>query len=64
MGEEPDCQYSRHEMWFRFLSWQDLLEEEMATHSQCPCLENPMERGAWWATAHSVAESQNMTEAT
>ena len=22
------------------------------------CLENPMDRGAWWATVHSVAESQ------
>ena len=25
---------------------------------QCPCLENPMERGAWWATVHRVTESQ------
>ena len=25
---------------------------------QCPCLENPMERGAWWATIHGVAKSQ------
>ena len=22
------------------------------------CLENPMERGAWWATIHGVAKSQ------
>ena len=22
------------------------------------CLENPMDRGAWWATVHSVAKSQ------
>ena len=21
------------------------------------CLENPMDRGAWWATVHGVAES-------
>ena len=28
-----------------------------------PCLENPMVRGAWWATVHRVAES-DMTEAT
>ena len=27
------------------------------------CLENPMDRGAWWATAHRVAES-DMTEVT
>ena len=25
---------------------------------QCPCLENPMGRGAWWATVHSVAKNQ------
>ena len=24
---------------------------------QYPCLENPMNRGAWWATVHGVAES-------
>ena len=25
---------------------------------QCSCLENPTDRGAWWATVHRVAESQ------
>ena len=25
---------------------------------QYPCLENSMDRGAWWATVHGVAESQ------
>ena len=24
---------------------------------QCSCLENPMDRGAWWATVHGVARS-------
>ena len=24
---------------------------------QHSCLENPMERGAWWATVHGVAQS-------
>ena len=24
---------------------------------QYSCLENPMDRGAWWATVHMVAES-------
>ena len=27
----------------------------MATHS---CLENPMDRGAWWAAVHGVVESR------
>ena len=25
---------------------------------QCSCLENPMDRHAWWATVHSVTKSQ------
>ena len=35
-------------------------EEEMETHSsfQHSSLENPMDRGAWQAIAHRVAESQ------
>ena len=24
---------------------------------QYPCLENPMDRGVWWATVHGVAKS-------
>ena len=25
---------------------------------QCSCLENSMDRGAWWPTVHGVAKSQ------
>ena len=25
---------------------------------QCSCLENPMNRGAWWAAVHGVPKSQ------
>ena len=29
---------------------------------QDPCLENPMDRGAWWATAHGVPQELDVTE--
>ena len=29
---------------------------------QYSCLENPMDRGAWWATVHGVAKEADMTE--
>ena len=31
---------------------------------QHSCLENPMDRGAWWAIVHGVAKSQDTTGAT
>ena len=42
----------------RSLVQEDPLEEGMATH---PCIlawRIPIDRGAWWATAHGVTESQ------
>ena len=38
------------------LGREDPPEEEMAAHSSIP--ENPMDRGAWWAAVHGVAESR------
>ena len=37
--------------------------EENGNPLQCFCLENPMDRGTWWATVHRVTGS-DMTEAT
>ena len=31
---------------------------------QYSCLENPLDRGAWWAKVHRVLQSHTMTEAT
>ena len=31
---------------------------------QYSCLENPMDRRAWWAAVHGVAKDLDMTEAT
>ena len=43
-------------MWVRSLGREDALEKEMATHSSISCLENPMDRGAWWAIVYGVTE--------
>ena len=48
-----------HETWVQSLGQEDLLEREMMAHSiENSCLENSMDRGAWQATVHWVAESQ------
>ena len=41
----------------RSLGWQDPLEKETAP-LQCSCLEHPVDRGAWRATVHGMAQSQ------
>ena len=42
----------------RYLSWEDPLEKETASIPlQYSCLENPMDRGACWATVPGVAKS-------
>ena len=43
-------------MWVQSLDREDPLEEDMAFRYSC--LENPMDRGAWWDTVHGIAKSQ------
>ena len=45
------------ETWVQSLSWEDPLEESMATHSILAWT-IPMDRRAWWATVHRVAQSR------
>ena len=45
------------ETWVRSLDWEDPLEEVMATHSSILAWRIPMDRRAWWATVHEVAQS-------
>ena len=45
------------ETWVRSLHWEDPLEKEMVNPLQYSCLENPMDRGAWWAAVHGVTKS-------
>ena len=55
-GKESACQCRR----CRFDLWdgEDPLGEKMATHSSILAWKNFMDRGAWWAIVHGVAESQ------
>ena len=44
------------ETQIRFLDWDDPLENGMVYPLQYSYLENPMDRGAWQAAVHGVAE--------
>ena len=55
MGKESACNVGD---WVQSLGWEDLLEEDMATHSSILAWRIRMDRGAWWATVHGVAKSQ------
>jgi len=55
--KNPPAMQELQEMQVRSLGQEDPLEEGMATHSsQYSCLENPIDRGSWWASVHRVAE--------
>ena len=57
MVKNPPTVQEPQEIPVRSLGGGDPLEEGMATHYSC--LENPMDRGAWWATVRRVAKSQS-----
>ena len=47
-------------MWetrVQYLDGEDPLAQEMANPLQYSCLENPMDRGAWWVAVHGVEKS-------
>ena len=46
------------ETWVRSLGREDSSGEENGNPFQHSCLENPMDREAWWATIHGVAKNQ------
>ena len=62
-GKEPASQCRKgkrcgFDPWLRKLPWR-----QHDNPLQYSCLENPMGRGAWWATAHKLVELDT-TEAT
>ena len=46
------------ETWVQSLGQEDSPGEGNGNPLQYSCLENPMDRGAWWATVHGVAKSR------
>ena len=57
MGERIKRLPEMQETWVRSLGWEDPLEKEMATHTSILAWRIPMDREAWWAIVHGVAES-------
>ena len=54
-SKESACQYRRRRLdpWDRKVSWRKKWQP-----TQYSCMENSMERGAWWATVRRVTKSQ------
>ena len=46
------------EIWVRSLGWGDSLEEEIATCSSILAWKFSIDRGAWQAIVHGVAQSR------
>ena len=55
MGKESACNVGD---WIQSLGWEDLLEEDMATHSSILAWRISMDRETRWATVHEVAKSR------
>ena len=58
-GKEPTCQCWKHKKcrtdpWVRKISWRRVWKP-----LQYSCLENPMDRRAWWATVQGVAKGHD-----
>ena len=57
-GKKYTCQCRKHrfDLWVR-----EMPEEGNGNPLQYPCMENPMDRGAWWATVPGVAKELDTT---
>ena len=57
-GKEPACQYRRCRESGLVPGLGRSSGEGNGNPLQYSCLENPMDRGVWWATVHGVSKSQ------
>ena len=57
MVKNPPAMQEPQKTWVQSLGWEDPPEEGMSNPLQCSYLQDPMDRGAWQATVHGVAES-------
>ena len=58
MAQRLKCLPAMRETRVRSLGWEDSPGEENGNPLQYSRLENPMDRGTWWATVHGVTKSQ------
>ena len=52
------CGRPGFDTWVWFLGWEDSPGGGHGKPLQYSCLENPMDRGAWWATVHGATKSR------
>ena len=45
------------ETWVPSLGWEDSSDDGNGNPFQYSCLQNPMDRGSWWHTAHEATKS-------
>ena len=58
MGKESASVQETQERWVQSLGQEESLEEENGNPLQYSCLKNPMDSGAWQATARKSAKNQ------
>ena len=53
--------FAMQETWVQFLGWEDFPGEGNGNPLQHSCLENPMDRGAWWTARRLWGRTESDT---